>query len=344
MTKRDIIVIGASAGGVAALKEFVKSLPADFGGSVFIVLHIPAYSQTRLPWILDEAGALNAILPQDGDPILPGNIYIATNDHHMILEEGRIIVRRGPKENRFRPSIDALFRSAAYIYRERVIGIILSGMLDDGTSGAWTIKQNGGVVIVQLPEEAEQPQLPNNVLEYVEADYVIPVRDMAPIILGMIQEEIPASDHLNEEQLSLLKMEIIIATQANAFEMGIMSKGELTPFTCPECHGVLVRLIEGNILRFRCHTGHAYTANSLLAELTETIEKQLWASMRGLEETNMLLCKISEYYDHMNQPETATLFRDKAKSAAEHARILHDSVLSHEQYSGDLRHDRLNKK
>lgn len=162
---RDIVVVGASAGGVEALKQFVKSLPKDFKGSIFIVLHIPSYSETRLPWILEKACNIEAVLPLDGEEIEPGKIYVAPNDHHMLLQEGKVVVKRGPKENRFRPAIDALFRSAAYVYGSRVIGVILSGLLDDGASGLWTIQQQGGITIIQKPEDAEQPQLPKNVLQ-----------------------------------------------------------------------------------------------------------------------------------------------------------------------------------
>lgn len=336
MTTRDIIVVGASAGGVSALKDFVRHLPKDFKASVFIVLHIPAYSETRLPWILNQAGPLEAIAPVDGAPIEPGKIYIAPNDHHLLLEDNKVIVRRGPKENKFRPSIDALFRSAAYVYKERVIGIILSGMLNDGASGLWTIKQQGGIAIVQKPEDAEQPQLPVNVLEHVEADYLIAAADMGPLIAGLVKEPPVKRNMFNEEELKRLETEVVIATRDNAFEMGIMNMGEFTPFTCPECHGALVRLVEGNILRYRCHTGHAYTSNSLLAEVTESIESMLWQSMRGMEEANMLLKNIADHFESIKDDQSAALFRKKAKGVAVRARAIHDAVLKHEQYSIDL--------
>jgi two-component system chemotaxis response regulator CheB len=337
MQTRDIIVIGASAGGVTALKELVSSLPADFKGSIFIVLHIPAYSESRLPSILSKAGALPALHPRDGDRIEPGKIYIATNDHHLILDKNKIVVRRGPKENRFRPSIDALFRSAAYVYGPRVIGIILSGILNDGVSGLWTIQQHGGITIIQDPKDAEQSQLPENAQEYVEADYILAALDMAPLIAGLTKEPAPKKNKFTLKQLELLKMEIIIATKDNAFEMGIMNMGEFTPFTCPQCHGSLVRLAEGKLIRFRCHTGHAYTASSLLAELSENVEGQLWMSMRGLEEMNLLLRNIGDHYKEMGNKKAAGLFHSKAKESADRAQIIHDSVLQQDQYSEDIR-------
>jgi two-component system chemotaxis response regulator CheB len=340
MLIKDIVVIGASAGGVTALKELVSTLPADFKGSVFIVLHIPAYSESRLPWILEKAGQLPVVHPQDGDLIEAGKIYVAANDYHLILEEGRVRLRRGPKENRFRPAIDALFRSAAQVYGSRVIGVILSGLMNDGVSGLWTIQQLGGIAIVQKPSDAEQSQLPENTLEYVHADYIVSASEMGTLIAGLVFEPAPERNKFTPQQLKLLKMEVIIATRDNAFEMGIMDMGKFTPFTCPECHGALVRLVEGKLIRFRCHTGHAYTASSLLAELSQVVESQLYQSMRALEEMDMLLKNIGEHYEELGDTFSAALFQSKANENAKRAQIIHDSVLQQDQYSEDLRLNR----
>ena len=334
---RDIICIGASSGGVEALKDLVKGLPKNFNGSVFIVLHIPSYSETRLPSILTKAGPLKAELALDGEIIERGRIYVAPNDHHLLIQDDKVVVRRGPKENSFRPAIDALFRSAAYGFKSRVIGIILSGYLDDGVSGLWTIQQLGGISIVQDPDTAEQPQLPENVLHYMTPDYTIGAADMGPIISGLIHEPAPDKNKFSEEQLKLLKTEVVIATRDNAFEMGIMNMGKLTPFTCPECSGSLVRLVESDILRFRCHTGHAYTASSLAAEVTESVETNLWKSMRALEETNMLMNNIADQYKKMHNQHDAVLFKSKANAAANKAKIIHDIIFEHTQFSEDIR-------
>ncbi|WP_224999155.1 chemotaxis protein CheB [Cesiribacter sp. SM1] len=160
MIKRDIVVIGASAGGVSALEHLVKSMPADFKGTVFIVMHTPPFSPSKLPEILSRAGALEAMHPDGEEKIQEGKIYVAPPDHHMLIEGEKVVIRKGPKENRFRPSIDALFRSAAYEFGKRVVGVVLTGALDDGTSGLWTIKRMGGAVICQDPEEATFPEMP----------------------------------------------------------------------------------------------------------------------------------------------------------------------------------------
>ncbi len=338
MKTRDIIVMGASTGGITALKEFVKHLPKDFEGSVFIVLHIPSYSESELPGILSKAGPLPAVHPEDGDSIEPGKIYIAPNDRHLIIEKDKVRVKKGPKENRARPAIDALFRSAAYIYKSRVIGIIFSGLLDDGVSGLYTIKQLGGIAIVQDPKEAEQPQLPLNVMEYVKPDYIACAADMVPIVCGMVKEPAPANNKFSKKELKLLEMEVIIATKDDSFHMGIMDMGEFTPFTCPDCHGAFIQLVENNIIRYRCHTGHAFTANSLLAEVSESVESMLWQSMRGLEEMTMLLNRIGDVYKKtLKKPGDAAFFHTKAEENEKRARIIHDSVFKQEQYSEDLR-------
>jgi len=333
---RDVVVIGASAGGVSALVELVRSLPRDFPAAIFVVLHVPPYATSRLPEILSRSGPLPAVHPRDGDPIETGKIYVAPPDYHLLMDEDKISVKKGPKENRFRPSIDALFRSAAYNFGSRVIGVVLSGVLDDGTSGLWSIKRMGGLTVIQDPEDAMFPNMPVNVLEYVEVDHISPVAAMAALFSRLIEESVHVKPKLSARYEKLMEMEIVIATQDNAFEMGIIDMGILTPFTCPECHGVLVRLEEEKIIRFRCHTGHAYTIRALLSEITESVEQRLWQAMRGLEETNLLLNKMGDHLKESSQPELAQLFFNKAKKVARQASVVHDNVFKHDNLSGDF--------
>jgi two-component system, chemotaxis family, protein-glutamate methylesterase/glutaminase len=347
MARHDIVVIGASAGGVTALTEFVKHLPKDFGGSIFIVLHISPYSPSYLPSILTQAGFLEATHPKDGEKIKKSHIYVAPVDHHMLLEDTSILVKKGPKENRFRPSVDALFRSAAYVFGPRVIGIILTGLLNDGTSGLWSIKRLGGVTIVQDPDDADYPSMPTNALEYVEADHVLPVTQMGQLVSNLTkQRKKSPKPKITKRERELLKMEVVIARQDNAFEMGILDMGVLTPFTCPECHGVLVKLVEGKTIRFRCHTGHAFTASALLSEVTKKIEDSLWQAMRGLEETSMLLNEIGNHFTKQGQRDVASMFTKKGEVTAQKAKVIHDYVFTQEQLSEDIRYEstRLNPK
>ena len=338
MAKRDIVVVGASAGGVTALMALVKTLPSDFTASIFVVLHIPPSSPSNLPAILSNAGLLNAIHPKDGDLVKPGHIYVASPDHHMLLEGTRILIKKGPEENRFRPSIDALFRSAAYAYGPRVIGVVLSGLLNDGTSGLWAIKRLGGKTIIQAPDDADYPSMPLNVLEYVKVDYSVPASKIGNLLTKLTMEKASKKPKLSKKEMDSLQMEVIISKQDNAFALGIMNEGALTPFTCPECHGVLVRLMEGKIIRFRCHTGHAYTASSLLADLSKNVEETLWQAMRGLEETTLLLKEIGQHFKKRGHKDAAAIFIRKAGVTTKRARVIHDSVFKQELLSEDIRH------
>ncbi|RYZ29164.1 MAG: chemotaxis protein CheB [Chitinophagaceae bacterium] len=338
MPKQDIIVIGASAGGLEAILQIVKVLPADFPASIFIVIHLSPYSPSQLPKIINRAGSLPAIHPKDGDPIEPGTIYIAPPDHHMVLEkENKVLVRKGPKENRFRPCIDALFRSAALVFGPRVVGVVLSGLLDDGTSGMWSIHRNGGTTIVQDPDEAQFPQMIQNVLQYVEVDHVLPTPQIFGLLTRLAGDKAPVRPALTQNEMELLKMEVIIASQDNAFEMGILNKGELTTYSCPECKGALVRFAEGQMLRFRCHTGHAYSSSTLLAGITTQVEEKLWEAMQGLEATNMLLVQIGDHYRDAGNISSARMFEKKAKEIAKRARMLKEAAITQELMSEDLR-------
>jgi two-component system chemotaxis response regulator CheB len=337
MAKQDIIVIGASAGGLVPLMDLVRELPVDFPGSIFVVVHVPAFSKSELPKMLTRLGKLKAVHAKDGDPIEKSMIYVAPPDHHMLIEEGGIIVKKGPKENRFRPSIDALFRSAAYEYGTRVVGVILSGMLDDGTSGLWTVKRLGGTAIVQDLEEATYDSMPRSALEYVEIDHVLNVLEMPAILQKLSKKSASRQLKIPVRLMKLLETEIVIAAKDNAFQMGILEMGDLTPFTCPECHGVLVQLKEAGIMRFRCHTGHAFTASALLAGVSETSEEALWQAMRALEESTMLLSKMAEHFKSVKQLQAAEVFFKKADTIASRAKVIHNLVSDQEQISGELK-------
>jgi two-component system chemotaxis response regulator CheB len=316
--------------------KLVQSFPADLKASIFIVLHTSPVSPGLLPDILTRKGALIAVHPLDNEKFKPGQIYIAPPDHHLLLERGRVVVKKGPKENHFRPSIDALFRSAAYVYGTRVIGVVLTGMLNDGTSGLWSIKRMGGIAIIQDPDDALFPSMPENVLEHVEVDYVAPLDKLGDLLIELVSRTAPKRKDVSAREMKLLKMEVIIATHDNAFEMGIMNMGKLTPYTCPECNGALIGIAEGTVVRFRCHTGHAFTASNLLEGITKTVEERLWDGMRGMEETNMLLKHLGEHYKKAGNSKMANRFFRKAKEIAKRARIIHDSVLTQQLLSEDV--------
>ena len=337
---RDVIVIGASAGGVTALLDLVKTLPADFPAPVFVVQHLAPDSPSILPQLLSAVSELPVKHPQNGETVKPGTIYVAPPDHHLLLEDDQLLVARGPKENRFRPSIDALFRSAAYTYGPRVIGVVLTGYLDDGTSGLWSVQRMGGLTVVQDPLDAQQPSMPTNALEFVVADHVVPLAQLGPLLVRLTAKPAPAKPKLPADQLDLLKIEFTIAKQGGGFELGIIDKGQLTPFTCPDCHGALTQLIEGKLIRYRCHTGHAYTVSALLSEVTESVESLLYQSMRGLEETTMILQNLGTQFTDRAKPEVAALFLRKADETGRQARVVHAFILKQQALSGDLQFEK----
>ena len=326
MAKRDILVIGASAGGVTALRDLVRQLPPDFSAALFVVQHLSAHGPSYLPDILSRSGPLRAAHPRDGEAIRSGQIYVAPPDHHLLVEEGRVLVRRGPKENRFRPSIDALFRSAAYTYGPRVIGVVLTGLLNDGTSGMWTVKRLGGVSLVQSPEEALYPSMPESVLEYVEVDYVLPIAEMAATLRQLVTETVPEPTPLSPEENQRIAAESRIPAEDDAFNMGILNMGQPTTLTCPECNGVLVGITEGKLMRYRCHTGHGFTADALLTELTKSIEETEWQVLRGLEEKIMLLEQSGQRFIDAGEAQQAERFYQKAREIRRKTALIRELI------------------
>ncbi|QNF34836.1 chemotaxis protein CheB [Adhaeribacter swui] len=335
MAKRDIVVIGASAGGFEAIRQLMAALPADLEAAIFIVWHMSPDVTGVLPQVINRQKTLMATNALDNEPIVMNRVYVAPPDRHLMLDKGVVRVIRGPKENRFRPAVDPLFRSAAYMYGSRVIGIVLSGALDDGTSGLWTIKHRGGLAIVQQPEEAEVPSMPQSALEAVQIDYCLPVQEIASLLVKLTSEIAPKEKQVPMEEQNKIKTEVRIALQDKALEQGVQDLGQLTPYACPECHGVLSAIKEGNIIRYRCHTGHAYSADSLLTSITENIEDSLWGTIRGIEESVILLNNLGDHYAEKNQPKLAAMYFKKAKEAGDRANIVRQAVLNHEQLTNE---------
>lgn len=333
MQRKDIIVIGTSSGGIEALKELVAQLPADLRASVFIVLHVAPYSLGILPEILERAGRLPASNARDWETIREGHIYIAPPDHHLLVEaSGYMRATRGPRENRFRPAIDPLFRSAAHAFGPRVIGVILTGWLDDGTAGMWAVKQRGGICIVQNPEEAFAPSMPMSAIRHVEVDHIVSLKEIAPLLVRLTGETTTDEEEVypvSEE----METEVKIAREDNALESGMIEWGEPSLYACPECHGVLLQLKEGKGVRFRCHTGHAYSVDSLLSEFSDRTEDSLWSAIRAIEEKVLLLRQLATHFGEHEQNGHAEELLEKAQEAQRRAELVRQAVMSHEKLS-----------
>src|SRR5688572_26693760 len=331
MAKKDIVVVGASAGGMEALQKLVARLPESFPASLFLVWHMAPGVKSALPEVLGRASLLPVLSPADGDPIEPGRIFVAPNDHHMLLERGYIRIARGPKENRFRPALDPLFRSAAYVYGARVIGVVLSGALDDGTSGLWTIKLRGGTAIVQEPADAGVRGMPLSALNNVDIDHRETAAGIGDLLGRLVREEAAAERELAEPERVQLEREIRIAEEHDGLEQNIMRFGELSPFTCPECHGVLTALREGATERYRCHTGHAFSRDALLAFTGEQLEERLWDAVRALDEMVMLLDRMGQEFARRGDTRAAERCFDKAREAHLRSQPIREAATAEDQ-------------
>ncbi|MFB9990497.1 chemotaxis protein CheB [Deinococcus oregonensis] len=310
-----LVVIGASSGGVSALMKLCAQLPSDFPAAILVVQHMsPAYP-SMLPRILSSAGSLHAIHPRDGQSLHPGLIYVAPPDHHLLVKDTTVALTRGPKENRSRPAINPLFRSAALIAGARTIGVVLTGNLDDGTSGLYAIKQAGGLTVVQDPDDAEYSSMPQSALGAVNVDHRVPLGEMGALLTKLVQEMLtsPGQPSMTAGEQRRLEIEVGIASEAHPLSYGVTSLGPPSLLTCPDCGGTLMQLKEGTVTRFRCHTGHAYTANSLLSHVSGSIEEKAYTVLRTLEEAVMLLELLSEQRQNQGDAHGAEMLRARAR-------------------------------
>ena len=273
-----IVVVGASAGGIPALTTLVGGLRSSFLGTVFVVLHVPPNGRSFLPRILERAGHLPAAHPRDREPIAPGQIYVAPPDRHMIVDQGVIRVTRGPRENGYRPSVDALFRSAAVSYSTRVIGVVLSGALADGAAGLAAVHSRGGVAIVQDPADASVPEMPENALHHVVDALTMTAHEMPRVITALAEEDPPP---LRDRSIGEIfsDLEVVEGEPADPEQLGRAPAG----LVCPDCGSSLFE-IEDDTLRYRCRVGHGWTGDALAGAQGRQLEEALWAALRVLEE------------------------------------------------------------
>jgi two-component system chemotaxis response regulator CheB len=320
-----IVVMGASAGGVEALIEVLSELPGDFDAAVFVVLHMPAHARSELSSILQRATALQVAPAEDNDAIVRGRVYVATPDRHLMIEPDRVRITRGPKECRARPAIDVLFRSAALAFGSRVIGVVLTGLLDDGTAGLWAIKDCGGVALVQDPATAMHPSMPQSARTHVAIDGVFELARLGRELARLATERTRQTGAVSTS--ASLDIENTIAMEGNGLQAGVMELGKVSKYTCPDCHGVLVQIEEGSIVRFRCHTGHAFSLKTLLVEVNNAIDTGLWATMRAVEERIMLLRQMAELASDEGDAAGAAQCRQQADDAEQRVQPLHALVL-----------------
>lgn len=333
MTQYKIIAIGASAGGVETLKQLVKGLPADLPAAVFVVLHLSPYSSSALPIILSRAGSLKAVHPEDGETIQPGKIYVAPPNRHLLIESGLVRLSYGPKENGTRPAVDPLFRTAAAAYGNLVIGVVLSGTLDNGTVGLLAIKRCGGIAIVQDPEEALYESMPRNAIANVEVDRILSVTEIPLALAHLAQQPVTTeSTSISESEIAAEKS--AANSDFNPWSIKYGSKiaelekmtlnseqrpGKSSEFVCPDCGGVLWAKEIGNLLHFRCRTGHAYSETSLLVEQSERLEAAMWAGYRALLESASLYRRLAR---RARQQQIVERYEQQAQTAEQHGELI----------------------
>ncbi len=325
MPGHNIIVIGTSAGGLDALRQVVKELPRDLPAAVFIVQHVLRHTPSILPTLLTRAGVLPAEHPVNGQPFERGHIYVAPPGAHLLIERERIRLAAGPRENRHCPAIDPLFRTAALAYGPRVIGVVLTGALNDGTAGLRAIKQRGGLAVVQDPAEAFNASMPESALAYVAVDACLPLAEIPRYLVRMTRE--PAPPEQDFPVAKTLRVEANIDglapdTHLEGDEVGIRSD-----YTCPECKGPLREIHDGKLLRFRCRVGHAYTGDALVDSQADAVDAALWTALETLEQRAEIAGKLASRARADGHELSATSFDAQGSDMARKIRTLRDVLL-----------------
>jgi two-component system chemotaxis response regulator CheB len=290
-TGRNIIVIGTSSGGLDALDNLIGQLPSDLPASIFIVQHMsPENTADALIHKLSRHRSFHCRLAKNGEPFKPGRIYIAPPDNHLLVKKNKLLVTKGARENRNRPAIDPLFRSAAVTHGPSVIGVVLTGMFDDGTAGLVAIKKCGGVTVVQDPRDANYPGMPQSALNHLKVDHCVPIAGMGRLLEKLCHEHPGKTKRVPKD----ISTEAEIAERVLSNVALVNGLGSLVPYNCPNCGGVLWEIASADVKRYRCHTGHSFSVSSLLASQSEKIEETLWVSLRMFEERKNLLNNIAQ--------------------------------------------------
>lgn len=317
MPKIDTVVIGGSAGAVEALSRLVALLPADFPATVFVVVHFPESGMSVLPDILQRNGKLPAKHAEDDEVPQLGQIYVAPPGRHLLLHGDCMSVSVGPKENGVRPSVDPLFRTAAHSRRNRVVGVLLSGLLDDGTMGMWSVRRMAGTTIAQDPEDALFGDMPRNAIQYGAADRILPLESIAAVLVDLVGREIP---DLREDGF-------LEPVEMNLSELSdLESRGNPSAFTCPECHGTLFEISEEGVPHYRCRVGHSYMSESLASYQEGNLEAALWTAMRAIEEHNDLLATMLQRSEKRGFKITAKSYRAKLEEGNFRLEILRQAL------------------
>jgi two-component system chemotaxis response regulator CheB len=274
---RDIVVVGGSAGGIEVISTILATLPAGMNAAVFVVIHTGQAVPGYLVDIFGRCSTLPVQFATDREPIELGKVYVASPDRHLLIKRGEMRVILGPKENNFRPALDPLFRTAATTYGDRVIGVVVSGSLDDGTHGLLQIKRAGGLAVVQSPEDALHPGMPASAIDRVEVDYVVPAAEIGPLLSRLVNGS-------GDESSTAMGEDQVDVSEGKVGALRLNGIAPPSPFICPECKGALWEVRDGDIVKYRCHVGHGFASDTLLSLQAIEVEQALWTAIRGFEE------------------------------------------------------------
>lgn len=323
MSNRDIIVIGGSSGARAPLKAILAALPANLPAAVFVVVHIPARSLGLLATVTAAAANLPVHAATEGMVIAPGNIYLGIPDHHLIVRDERIRLGRGPRENMARPSIDPLFRSAAAIYGSRVIGVVLSGLLNDGASGLEAIKRCGGIAIVQDPADAIADEMPLSAMAAVNVDMSVPSARIGDVLSELVHEAAGPRLPVPAE----IRLEVDIAAGERIDSDVLRRLADPVPVTCPHCSGVLSAVRDSKPLRFRCQVGHTYTAEAVAKTQENAVDEALRVALRIIGERAELVARMAQDGRNSGRPAVAEMYEERAAEYRAYADTVRRAVL-----------------
>jgi two-component system chemotaxis response regulator CheB len=307
-----MVVAGASAGGVEALRELLHGLPADLPAAMLVVLHMSPGGHGALARILQRVAPLEVRPAEDMAPVRPGRVYVARPDYHLLLHDGEVRLSRGPRENGHRPAVDPLFRSAARWYAARTVAVVLSGLLDDGAAGAVAVARRGGTVAVQDPADAMYDGMPRAVLRAVGSALVAPAADLPHYVDRMVREA-PGQDL--GEVTGDLRLETDLAELAGEALHRPDRPGAPSALGCPDCGGVLYRIDEGPALRYRCRVGHAWAPDSLAAFKDQEVEDAMWIAVRNLEERTAFYRDLAEKARQAGRAVSAAGYRERLMEA-----------------------------
>jgi two-component system chemotaxis response regulator CheB len=331
MAPHAIIAIGASAGGTEALSELASRLQPDIPAAILVVVHVAPYHDTLLPSILSKAGPLPATKAVHGEPLKAGHIYVAPADRHMVVRDSRIELNREPRENHTRPAIDPLMRTVARAWRERAAGVVLSGTMSDGTVGLMAIKANGGLTIVQDPDEVVYSGMPRRALQYAIVDQVASIRDIPALLMDFAASNRAEGSSAKNPDFETRRVHSDFERQVRG---DIAS--QLSIYSCPECGGALWQFDETGAPRFRCHVGHSYSAEMLLIDKSEALETALWSAVRTLVERATLTRQLAERLRQSGKMDEASALDQQAQLEEEHMTVIRDLIMNNTPNPGSV--------